>query len=176
MADKYCDNCGYQSISSLRVCPSCGNNSFSSTPLDGKEAGIHQQSSQKGPDDKAEVPRAVTTARVAWEAKSQTKSKKLVGVRGWLMFFVIQQVFISPIITGAQLVGLIKILQSAPDSDLKDWLTFLSCTIALLIIFGLFVGIQIWKIKQDAIKHAKLYLKTAIAFNICWGLFLSFTQ
>lgn len=158
-------------MSSLRVCPSCGNSSFSETPPVRKEADTHRQASPTVSVDEAKEPAALTALRTSVEAKFQADSKELVGVGGWLGFFVIVQVFIQPIFVGAQLVGLIKILQSAPDSDLKNWLTFVSCTLGLFVIFGLFVGIQIWKIKQDAIKHAKLYLKIAIAFNIFWGLF-----
>lgn len=174
MADKYCDNCGYQCMSSLRVCPSCGNNSFSSTPIEGKELGIHQQSLQTVSGEKTEEPRAVTAAKATWEVESQKKSKELKGVRGWLMFFVIIQVFIAPILCGVQVVELIALLQTAPDSGLKNWLTFLCCNVALLTFFGMFVGIQIWKIKQDAIKHAKIFLKLAVLFNIFWALVMTY--
>jgi hypothetical protein len=161
---------------SLRVCPSCGNSSFSDTPPVKKEAETHRQASPTVSVDEAKEPAAVTAARTSWEAKSQTDSKELVGVRGWLGFFVIQAVFIAPVLNLLQLVGLIDILQSLPESGLKYWLTFCVCITALLTLFGLFVGTQIWRIKKDAIKHAKIYLKAAILYNFIVGFGLIYNE
>ena len=36
MNHKYCDSCGQQVMSSMRICPACGNRSFSASPLQPK--------------------------------------------------------------------------------------------------------------------------------------------
>lgn len=162
MAVKYCDKCGLECIQTFRLCSRCGNNSFSDKPVDIVVAITRQQNSTAASHEKVEKPAATIAQKGAQKDKSQKTSNKLEGIGGWLTFFVVGLVFFSPVIVGFQVIELISLLQPLPESNIKNWLTFIACYQSLITLFGVFVGIRIWKKNIYAINHAKIYLKVSV--------------
>ena len=167
MDNKYCTNCGVECMQSMRTCYECGNEDFSDTPVTIKP---------KTSSLSAEQPVASNPQKpMPWETSSAGKPP-LVGVRGWLLFFVIIIVFISPIYAGYEIKNLVELIADPkfPSGVLKNWMVAIACAAALLVLYGVYAGVQLWSVKSGAVKTAKTYL--VVAAVLPWVICLIFLQ
>jgi hypothetical protein len=84
----------------------------------------------------------------------------LQGVGGWLMFFIVCLTIIGPLI--ALFTVVILLMGAGANVNSDSTLASLFAVFALLIIpytvWGMFIGIALWKIRPGAVRQAKQYL------------------
>jgi hypothetical protein len=163
---KYCDKCGNECIETMRVCPQCGNSNFSDTAPTIISQSPPPQISDTATDQPVEATLKPVTRSPASSTATTTPPQKLVGIRGWLLFFVISLIFIGPIILAATLAPEIGLLGTLPSSDEKNIAVFIICVAAILGLASIFIGVQIWQVKINAIRYAKIYLIASVIINL----------
>jgi len=86
--------------------------------------------------------------------------ENLVGVSGWLLLFCISLTILSPLVN---IIPLVNEISSDPD--------LLSSIIGAILtagplIYGIIIGIRLWLVKPNALKHAKIFLVVVLAINL----------
>lgn len=88
------------------------------------------------------------------------------GVGGWLLFFCLSLVVLSPLIAVIGVILNYELLNSYGDR-LMTWLTIDSIIDVALAVFSIYGGIMLWKVKPNAVRTAMIFL----GFLICCNLF-----
>lgn len=89
------------------------------------------------------------------------------GVRGWLLFFCVNLTVLGPLLTTVSVASGF----AASREYFKDYPGFLAMMIIDAILglgitgYGLFAGIQLWRIRPGAVLTAKRYLYCALICN-----------
>ena len=130
----YCAGCGNKVMTSIRICPSCGERNFSPTPPIAQQP--QQQPQQQFPSQST-----------------------LPGVRGWLLFLCVSLTIISPLFGAASGVaiweGFKQYFEVSPSvKNYAMWLIVMSSAISF---FSVYAGIRLWSIKPNAVKVAKVF-------------------
>ena len=120
MSIKFCDKCGKESIETIRICPQCGNSHFTDTAPTVISQGLPSTKFDTGRDQGVKATLKPKTRSPAGSAATPADSQKLVGIRGWLLCFVIILIFITPLAVAAILVMEISILRTFPSSYEKN--------------------------------------------------------
>jgi hypothetical protein len=91
-----------------------------------------------------------------------------IGVAGWLLVLVIILTIISPL---AMIIDLIRIYESSRQNPYM-WLKFsvffeiISIMTLCTVIFSLYAGISLWRIRPRAVKVTKIYLLCLQAYAL----------
>lgn len=93
---------------------------------------------------------------------------RLIGVRGWLLFFCISLIFIGPIIS---LPFIIVYFVNNSNMLIYDPLLNLIINIdviisTLFLLLGIYVGITIWILRPNSIKYANIFLNAYLGYTI----------
>ncbi|HXQ98534.1 MAG TPA: hypothetical protein VN774_08840 [Candidatus Limnocylindrales bacterium] len=97
----------------------------------------------------------------------------LQGVGGWLMFFIVCLTIIGPLV--ALFTVIILLMAAGANVNSDAILARLFAVFAVMIIpytiWGMFVGVSLWKIRPGSVRQAKQYLLWgSIPFTFLFGL------
>jgi hypothetical protein len=126
----FCGRCGEQIAEGSEVCPLCG-----------RPANIELQAVAA-----AQAAAPVASSEPVSVPSFSTAHNNLQGIGGWLLFFCISLVLLSPLANLARIVSLPSGNSSGAALDLS------------LAVFGIVVGITIWNVRP-------------IAFTLLWVYF-----
>jgi DNA-directed RNA polymerase subunit RPC12/RpoP len=115
-----------------------------------------------------------TESFIKEENKNDEKTDHLIGVHGWLLFFCISLIFLSPLINFVSffpyLVEDYYFLNSYP---LLELVTYTDILLGFaLMVFGIYVGIKIWTIRPNAIKIANSFLNMLLVYVVISSLMI----
>lgn len=95
---------------------------------------------------------------------------KLRGVGGWLLCMCITLVIINPIYNGFRIYNNISFIRDwytkVLHQEVPLWLYAQFYIFIPILLFGLYCGIQLWRISRNAISLTKVYLLTSLGFGI----------
>jgi len=80
------------------------------------------------------------------------------GVGGWLLFFIISLTIITPAIQSYIVYNEWTLYVAAPSPLLLNVFAVDWSMRAILIVFGIYAGVQLWRVKPGAPRIAKTYL------------------
>lgn len=94
-----------------------------------------------------------------------------IGVSGWLMFFALTMVLFGPAIHVAMFLSsfrhTIELLARTTHPHSHDlFYAVEQIALAAVYIYGIFAGIQLWKIRPKALTHAKRFLLLVVVFHL----------
>jgi len=91
----------------------------------------------------------------------------LAGVRGWLLFFCINLVILSPVVSLIFLyVGYNGIGEYAYlFPRLVPVATIDSVATVAIVLFGIYTGVGLWRVRDGAVRVAKTYLIVNLAYG-----------
>jgi hypothetical protein len=100
----------------------------------------------------------------------------LYGVGGWLLFFIITLVFIGPTLHLANFIRSFahnqELLAASRHRYSLYQFYFVEASLGFTVYgYSIFVGIELWRIREGAVRRAKRLLLTLLAFR-----FLDFTM
>lgn len=115
------------------------------------------------------TPTLASSSTGMFSSFPSSEQPTLYGAGGWLLFFIFTLVFFGPIALVLGLVGesLQNIVSSAP---FPHWSVphayYIVAQFAHLAIrgYGIYAGIQLWKIRPKAVQHAKGFLLLLLAY------------
>jgi hypothetical protein len=97
-----------------------------------------------------------------------TKATQYVGVRGWLLLFCLALTVFGPLVTAFFLVTnyqeAAQYFEQFPRLKVIS-LTDISLSIGMMA-FSVYAGVALWRKKQNAVRIAKAYLWTYLAYSI----------
>ncbi|MEN3369501.1 MAG: hypothetical protein V7609_1644 [Verrucomicrobiota bacterium] len=110
----------------------------------------------------SEIPTSpVTTSSVPNEQKYK-------GVRGWLLFFCIALTILAPIRALVEVSSSYKMLSyyfgRVPNLQ-AFWITLTLLNVGLTI-YGVVVGVNLWRVRSGAVRNAKRFLWCLLAFSV----------
>jgi hypothetical protein len=93
------------------------------------------------------------------------------GVGGWLSFFIFTLVVVGPAASFIRFVvgfgHYLQVFASSPHSySLRSFYFFEHLSLFAIRGYGIFVGVQLWKIRPLAVEHAKRFLVILVLFSI----------
>ena len=164
MDNKFCSSCGNKCMQTMRSCPTCGNKEFSDSPLDKLP-----KKAELGGDP---IPTSGRNTHQTPQATPKTPVKDaLVGVRGWLLFFVITLVIFTPLLVIYQTISGITEVRQIPDIGYYKQAAIGFYLVAAVIgIYSLYTGVQLWCINKGAVKNAKIFLIVQAVVSIIVGV------
>jgi hypothetical protein len=80
------------------------------------------------------------------------------GVRGWLLFFVLSLTVFTPLLQAYIIYSEKQSYNATPSPLLLSVLAIDWAMRGILIVFGLYAGIELWQMKPKAVQIAKAYL------------------
>ncbi len=141
-------------MQTMRMCPECGNKSFSDSPL------------AKSSENQILTSSPGTT--------SGAVGSPPVKVDGWLLLFVITLTIITPLVVAVSIIGSVEIVRTLPDvGGIKKMVITAFCIDASLALYAIYVGVQLWHIKAGAVRAVKTFLVVnfVVAFSVGWFVF-----
>jgi hypothetical protein len=104
-------------------------------------------------------------------APSNRIDRACYGVGGWLLFFIFSLVFIGP---GTRVIGFLgtyrhnlQIFARSPHRDAYYAYYFVEQFVRFTVYaYGIFAGIQLWRIRPEAVRQAKLFLLSILLFAL----------
>lgn len=92
----------------------------------------------------------------------------LIGVKGWLLFFCISLIFIGPIISlPTIIVYLVNINNPLNYDPLPNLILNIDVIVStLILLFGIYVGITIWRVRPNSIRYANIFLNAYLGYTI----------
>lgn len=154
MVGKYCSKCGTECMQSMRVCPSCGSESFSANAPTEKSLNVSK-------------PIGLAPVRAS-------SGKDLDGVAGWLLFFVITLTIITPIWSAYIIVSEIPGLKLLGAGGFKTLLIFNLVMVGAIGLFSLLSGALLWSRHPKAVSYTKIFLVTQAAVTVGMVVILMF--
>lgn len=105
--------------------------------------------------------------------ETEVKEKKLKGVGGWLLFFIITLTILNPIV---QIVSVVKVFTNIADVpvelyNLRNIIIMDSIIGSVVILFGVYAGLCLWRVKGNAVKMVKIFFIVGIVYNIIISAF-----
>jgi hypothetical protein len=88
------------------------------------------------------------------------------GIGGWLLFYCLYLVILSPMEFGGQLL-----MDLSRESHLQQMIMLLAFSV-VPIVYGIIIGILLWVAWPNAVKHAKVYLIILLCLRLL-GIWLS---
>ncbi|MBT8379117.1 MAG: DUF2569 family protein [Ignavibacteria bacterium] len=115
-----------------------------------------------------------TESFIKEENKNDEKTDQLIGVHGWLLFFCITLIFLSPLINLVSIIPyLVEDYYFLKSYPLLELVTYADILLSLaLLVFGIYVGIKIWTIRPNAIKVANSFLNVLLVYVIITSLLI----
>jgi hypothetical protein len=80
------------------------------------------------------------------------------GVGGWLLFFIVSLTIITPAFQSYIVYNEWTLYNAAPSPLLFNLFAVDWSMRAILVVFGIYAGIQLWRVKPGAPRIAKTYL------------------
>ncbi len=118
-------------------------------------------------------PLEVPAPGIALENSTEPRYK---GVKGWLLFHCIGLTFLGPLISIAGMIQSYR--EASPHFDqipgLKTLALVESSTISGLLIFSMYAGTGLWRIRPQAVRTAKRFHVCAMAYCVI-SVFLPFS-
>jgi len=101
-----------------------------------------------------------STAKTEAHVVQNKKRKEKSGVGGWLLFFCIQLVILGPLFSSGKLYNEWELSQPVFENypALRNVVLFENIGSALLLAYGFFAGLSIWKGESNGRKVARIYL------------------
>ncbi len=149
----FCDACGNKVMTSIRICPSCGNRSFCAT------APTQATIATSPPAHLLNQP--VNTIGQQPTTLPPTNTNAITpGVHGWLKFFCISLTIITPIVNIALMLGEWRDTKAMFDDvpNLKNAVMLEIFSYSAITFFAVFAGTKLWSVKPNAVKITKYYL------------------
>jgi hypothetical protein len=95
-----------------------------------------------------------------YKEPKKPREKKLYGIGGWLLFFCVNLTILRPIENGGQLL-----MDLSGVSDPLQMIMLIAFSVVPLV-YGIMVGIRLWLILPNAVKHVKIYLIISLCINL----------
>lgn len=102
------------------------------------------------------------------------------GVGGWLLFFIIYATIFKPVWAGYVNFLVWKTYRSEPNAVSFALVQIIWPMRTLVLLFGIYSGVSLWRLRRDAVRIAKAYL-LAVIFQNCvelalvrWSVLLQF--
>lgn len=95
------------------------------------------------------------------------------GVGGWLLLFCIYLVFISPLMKITALMLERGIAHNINHKELQEAIGFEAVVLFMLSIFSIAVGYQMWSKTLGALRNARFYLISSMAFTVAMPFIFS---
>jgi len=120
--------------------------------------------------------RAATSVGTERGADIASGVSRLKGVGGWLLFFCIGLTILMPLLT---LYNIVSGYQTAKPlfsrfPGLYDLMAIDTSVSFAIVVFSIYAGISLWRIRPGAVGLAKKYLLTLLAYSVL-AFFLPFT-
>lgn len=146
----YCTNCGNRVLKTIRICPACGERSFSPTPP------VHGTSTLTSAQS---MPGQAPTGTIG----PQTTKKNLSvtpGVRGWLLFLCVSLTILTPLFTIATMTSEWRLTKPYFENlpNLKNGVMLEIACYTAVTFFSFYAGTRLWSIRPNAVRTAKIYL------------------
>jgi len=141
----FCTQCGSEILSGAKYCHNCGN-----TIADTQQ------------------PKISPTTESSAFMDVATDTTKLNGVKGWLLLLCVAMTILMPLFTLGNL-GLAWIASKLYLDTFSSLHTLILVDSVLsigLMVFSIYAGYALWSIKQNAVRTAKAYLLTTLAYSI----------
>ena len=108
------------------------------------------------------------------DSSSDSHTPKYVGVGGWLAFFIVTVLIIGPVLSIPGLLREFRLLVDGAGLSRGRWsLVVTNFGVTLFMRgFGIYAGVKLWKIAQNAVRIAKRYL---LCWGVYWAIVLSLT-
>ena len=166
----YCIHCGAKLMEGAKFCQSCGKPVYYVPNADHLKPDQTPAEPEKSSSNRVERefdPQKGGVGPGAGQDVSASQKGRPVGVKGWLLFFVLLLVVVRPIFGGALAFGsflntseYFEHLPSLAQAALID----LVATI-VIILYGMHAGILLWNVKPEAVASAKKYLVAVLVYN-----------
>ena len=140
-------------MTSIRICPTCGNRSFSATPP--------PQATTPGSPSEHIQSQAINTIGQQPTTIPPTNANAITpGVHGWLKFLCISLTILTPIFNIALMLGEWRDAKNMFDElpNLKNAIMLEITACAAITFFSIFAGTKLWSIKPNAVTITKYYL------------------
>ena len=135
----FCSQCGARNTDAANYCHQCGQSLVGNS---GKNA-----------------------SRQVSASRSPVYEKVKRGIGGWLLFFCIYLVFISPLAKLATAFLESGIAKHSTSQAIQAAVDFEIFSLVVLSISSVAVGYQMWTVEIGALKNAKIYLISCMAYN-----------
>ncbi len=148
-------------------CPFCGKEYHSEKPPK-CTCGYYFDQNQYELDSKNQVITHQSQANTRENQEIQSALSKYYGVKGWLLFFCFSLIILGPgfvlynIITAYEDIG--PVIEEFPNVFV---IVVIDTVLSLaMIVFSIYAGLMLYKIKPGAVKITKMYLKTYLVYII----------
>lgn len=94
-----------------------------------------------------------------------TSTPKYQGVGGWLLFFIIYVTIFKPVWDGYISFSEWKIYRSEPNAVPFPLVRIIWPMRIAILLFGIYAGVQLWRVQRGAVRIAKAYLLAVIFQN-----------
>jgi hypothetical protein len=101
---------------------------------------------------------------LAWLGVKWRSQERKPAPGGWLAFFCILQIFVQPIVLLVSCA--VDASAFGYNSDLDSFLNLEILGRVGIGVFGVIAGIQLWRLRPGAVRVAKAYLVTTLAWSI----------
>lgn len=139
-----CAGCGTEVMPSMRICPNCGGRAFGQSP---PAPAPNPQTNyiRQGGINSGGLTQAVTGIQP--------------GVKGWLLFLCVNLTVMTPLwglgSLGKEWAESKQYLNIVPNFNEALIVEFLVVT--LFLLYSIYTGVQLWKIRPNAVKNAKQF-------------------
>ena len=146
----YCTSCGNRVLTTIRMCPACGERNFSPTPP------VHGTSTLTSAQS---APGQTQTGPNAPQSTKKTPSV-LTGVRGWLLFLCVSLTILTPLFSIAAMASEWRLTKPYFESlpNLKNGVMLEIACYTAVTFFSVYAGSRLWSIRPNAVRAAKIYL------------------
>jgi hypothetical protein len=105
--------------------------------------------------------------------ENEVKEKKLSGVGGWLLLFIISLIILNPIAQLCSVGDVPSVLSNIPEeaSNLRNTIIVDNIVGSIVVLFGAYVGICLWRVKYYGVKIAKIFFVINTAYIIIIAAF-----
>jgi hypothetical protein len=139
-----CAGCGNEVMQSMRICPNCGGRAFGKSPPAPAPSLQNNYAQQNGANSGG-----LTTAVTGIPP----------GVKGWLLFLCVNLTVITPLwglgFLGKEWAESKQYLDIVPN--FKEALMIEFFVMAIFLLYSIYTGVQLWKIRPNAVKNAKQF-------------------
>lgn len=144
-------------MTTMRICPSCGNRNFGPTPPSLTTQAAHVSHVQPATSISALTPQQPTSSLGVSP-----------GIQGWLLFLCVSLTILNPLVALGQMTRQWRETNIYFDTipNLKNAVMLEITAITAIAIFSIFSGVQLWTRKPNAVAIVKRFLIAQLAYGL----------